>query len=319
MSYLPPAGVPHSSQRLRKQAPRIMVTTLLLIGGGCLVAQAAPRAARSGRHTQQRRSSAVGVISGCVEAGNGELAVLDGRSRCPGGERSIALLTLSTSSAAQVRNRRPKAAPAGTGALRGPSGARGATGARGVSGPTGPAGVTGATGATGPAGPAGTPGSPGPTGPTGQEGPPGVAAAFGATLTPGKEVAIEGSSEAAPASVLSLALPAGSFVVQAKVDLVMYSTEAGGTGVAQCKLTDALTGQSASLAEDRSLTAGAMAVPYFYVYVFNNTVPLMLVLQAERSSTVTLGCWAAMASGKGTFRANAQRAAIAAIQATRIG
>lgn len=85
------------------------------------------------------------------------------------------------------------------------TGKPGAAGAKGDAGPAGAAGQAGATGATGPQGPAGVQG---PAGPQGPEGP--TTAYFGGQ---GSRT-IRGSGDR---TVATLALPAGSFTIAAKV------------------------------------------------------------------------------------------------------
>jgi len=146
--------------------------------------------------------------------------------------------------------------PAGAQGPAGPAGPAGATGPAGPIGPPGPIGLTGATGSQGPAGPAGDVGPAGPAGPQGPAGPAGppgtsgVAAAFTAQVGLPQTAAV--NIAAFFSQVASLALPAGSYVVTAKVVLNNTSGDAGGV---TCVFTQSGTGSLLDRA-DGSLAAG---------------------------------------------------------------
>jgi lamin tail-like protein/collagen triple helix repeat protein len=114
------------------------VVAAVTIGGGTLVAAAAPRG-----------DGASSVINACAKRGNGQLRLATTAGKCKSNERPISW------------NAQGSAGPPG------PAGARGPTGATGPAGPTGAAGPAGAPGASGPAG---APGARGPTGPKGADG-----------------------------------------------------------------------------------------------------------------------------------------------------
>src|SRR5579875_1712816 len=292
----------------------MLAAALALAGVG--MAHAAPAGEVGARASGQARGQgAIGVIEGCVEAGSNELRIPAAGARCQSGERALRLLLLRQRRRSRARHRMKGApGPAGAVGVRGATGPRGARGLPGATGPTGAAGPTGAVGQLG------LPGATGATGATGREGPAGALAGFAAAEKEGEEVALEGASEASPATVASLSLPAGRFIVQAKVETVMYDTATGATGAAICRLVDRSLADGAVLGQDESITAGAMVVPFYGVYVFNNTIPLMLALEAgSQASTLSLECWTGHEEGSGgTFRANAQKATIAAIQVSSI-
>ena len=142
--------------------------------------------------------------------------------------------------------------PAGPIGLPGPIGLTGPAGAQGPVGPPGATGATGpigATGATGPAGPAG------PRGPAGPQGPPGTsgsAAAF--TEQVGlPQSSLPGIGAFVFTEVASLALPAGSYLVTAKVVLNNDSGDAGGV---TCVFTQSGSGSLLDRA-DGALAAGS--------------------------------------------------------------
>ena len=298
----------------------MLAAALALAGVG--MAHAAPAGEVGAQASGQAQGQgAIGVIEGCVEAGSNELRIPAAGARCQSGERALSLLLLRQRRRSRARHRM-KGAPGSTGApgLAGAVGVRGATGPRGARGLPGATGPTGAAGPTGAVGQLGLPGATGATGATGREGPAGALAGFAAAEKEGEEVALEGASEASPATVASLSLPAGRFIVQAKVETVMYDTSTGASGAASCRLVDRSGANGAVLGQDESITAGAMVVPFYGVYVFNNTIPLMLALEAgSQASTLSLECWTGHEEGSGgTFRANAQKATITAVQVSSI-
>ena len=116
--------------------------------------------------------------------------------------------------------------------MRGATAAQGASGGTGSSGERGPAGTTGSTGGTGEKGATGSGGTTGQEGATGKAGVDGAVAGYSAiqvgsvNITSGKEVLI-----------LSKTLPAGHYLVSAKVNT---SAQATGAGLARinCYLLD---------------------------------------------------------------------------------
>jgi len=109
------------------------------------------------------------------------------------------------------------AGPAGPPGSQGPAGTPGATGPQGPVGPAGPAGSqgpAGTPGATGPQGPAGPAGPTGPDGPAGPQGPSGTSNAYTTTVQSGFTLMQNRDN-----IVSSVSLPAGNFLLFAKVDV----------------------------------------------------------------------------------------------------
>jgi collagen triple helix repeat protein len=169
-----------------------------------------------------------GVIHGCYKDANGNLSVVDDSTPCGANETPLEW---------DAHGFGGSQGPAGPQGAAGADGLDGADGAQGPPGPTGPDGADGADGADGTQGPAGADGAQGPSGPTGPDGadgaqgPPGPAGpdgADGAQGPPGAGGAAAGlaSSTTGPLPVTRrattlerLKLPAGSYVLMAKVSL----------------------------------------------------------------------------------------------------
>jgi len=236
------------------------------------------------------RSAAQIAVEGCVEAGNGELHVVSGRS-CPSGERRIGL------------------------AVRGPRGAAGPRGARGITGVTGPAGPPGPTGPTGPTGAAGPPGPIGPSGPSG------ATAVYFTSQKPGQEVPITTATETAPATVLSETLPPGAYLVSATAEVVMVAYGSGSYASAGCDLELVASG-GAAVAESSTEQAAAIDVPFLSIYVANFNMPLQLAGETVvGATTAELRCFlggTVNPSGK-PIEAHVQNASLAALQVQRLG
>jgi hypothetical protein len=106
------------------------------------------------------------------------------------------------------------AGPAGVAGPPGPVGPVGPAGPQGLAGPSGLAGATGPVGAAGPTGPAG------PAGPTGPPGPAGPVSAGGTAFFIERDsMAIRGEGFFGE-SVAQLAVPAGSYIVLAKLTVL---------------------------------------------------------------------------------------------------
>ena len=145
-----------------------------------------------------------GVIRGCYVP-NGGVRIIDAGAACRNNETEISW---------------NQTGPAG------PQGPVGPQGAPGPVGSQGPAGQTGATGPVGPAGAFGAPGPQGPAGPAGETGAPGQAGTNGVNAYSvrqpvfGLNVTIkdntQGQSITGPVELLSMVVPAGSYVINAK-------------------------------------------------------------------------------------------------------
>lgn len=136
------------------------------------------------------------VIHGCYDKNSGVLRVVSVEGACRPSELAIAW---------------NQTGPQG---LQGPKGDKGDTGATGPRGPEGPQGLQGQKGDTGDPGPRGPQGDRGPEGPEGPEGPAGAAHAFEFYSTPSRDIF---PIRSAAVTVGHLALPAGTFMVSARV------------------------------------------------------------------------------------------------------
>ena len=87
-----------------------------------------------------------GVLSACVNPGNGNMRLVDSSSACHNNETFVEW---------NIEGPPGPIGPAGPQGPQGIQGVAGPTGPTGATGPQGPQGDTGAAGATGPAGPAG--------------------------------------------------------------------------------------------------------------------------------------------------------------------
>lgn len=156
----------------------------------------------------------------------------------------------------------------------------------------GQAGPAGATGAQGPRGLPGTPGAPGEKGEPGARGTHGERGEPGEAGTPGEGGAVGYSAvEPGPAqvwsslgSVVSKRLPAGHYIVWAKVQISAQSEKAGSVGL-ECGLYDEGTplDHTASFAP----LSSAEQIPNYLSVV---DLPLNAALNTTTSSTVTVEC-----------------------------
>jgi hypothetical protein len=201
-----------------------------------------------------------GVIHACYHTGNGGIRVVDDTSECTSGEAELEWYQTGAAGAQ---------GPAGP---QGPVGADGAQGAQGPQGAPGVDGADGAQGAQGPQGASGVDGADGAQGPQGPAGPPGVDGA-GAGLA---------SSTTRPARVKRratvlerLQLPAGSYVLMAKVSLAQRSWH--GTRV-MCGLRVGRRADRAAVRLAPSASASAL------------TVDLMLSRTLSTPTTAMLFC-----------------------------
>jgi hypothetical protein len=152
------------------------------------------------------------------------------------------------------------------------------------SGPAGPAGPAGAVGKTGATGATGATGQTGQTGLTGPPGPPGSAAGAVAGFSVAQAADSDVSLTSSAQTVLTLSLPAGSFLVDAKVVVSAAITPPASPAFieADCTLTDGSATDSAfSIAPTEPAGSIVRAV---------TTVPLEIAVTADGSSTTTLSC-----------------------------
>jgi Collagen triple helix repeat (20 copies) len=172
----------------------------------------------------------------------------------------------------------------GTNGVTGATGATGQTGASGTNGTNGVIGVTGAIGATGETGAGGTNGTNGTNGTTGTNGATGATGANGAVagyaatqsgvvnITSGKEVL-----------VVSKTLPAGHYLVSAKVET---SGKATGAGLAETKC-DLFEGTTLL---DSSQWTGFLSQLVVGTFLGGSALPLQAPLNTSATSTLSLTC-----------------------------
>jgi Collagen triple helix repeat (20 copies) len=163
----------------------------------------------------------------------------------------------------------PFVGPAGP---TGSAGAAGATGATGPAGPTGATGPAGATGATGPAGPTG------PTGPAGPAGASGVLAYFHAELSNATGDIVMGTFNTWY-TALSLSLPAGTFLVLARIQ---YYNTASGFHSMETRLYDGTTEYARNTTTENS---GSFVADTALIKVITLSGAHTLSLQGRDTST----------------------------------
>ena len=239
-----------------------------------------------------------GIVTACVEHGSLKVSGCSARSR-----------RLSWGIRGPV-------GPRGPGRMSGTPGTPGAVGATGTRGDTGPKGQTGATGSTGatgasgPQGPAGPAGSVGPAGPAGSVGATGSQGPQGVQGIPGQQgdrgpsdvyavnsptqINVYGGS--GPVSVAQLSLPAGSFLIYAKVTLLNFNDP---SSEIDCTLTAGADVDTSSVRLENTISGNPAAN--------TTTIPLLLPHEFTTAGTASLDC-----SGQygATYATNARIAAI---------
>lgn len=184
------------------------------------------------------------------------------------------------------------------------AGTAGTKGATGPAGPAGPAGTTGATGPAGPAGPAGAQGDTGAAGPKGDKGDKGDTGATGATgaqgiqgppgtpaTTPpgGSGVAYAASHSGAtdpnlpvdtnPTTLLTKHLPAGTYVINARVSLQTDRTDGA---YFECSLLNSAAAQNDEPIDD--VSSGKTYGSY------QSDVPLQGTLTLASEADISISC-----------------------------
>ncbi len=156
-----------------------------------------------------------GIIYGCYSNSNGSLRVIDNSTaQCKSNETALNF------------NQTGPQGPQGVPGATGPQGLKGDTGLTGPAGPVGPAGVPGLQGPQGPQGATGATGAAGPQGPDGRDGRDGAPGTDGASGTSTAYFARQDGStflRPSPTQILSKDVPAGSYVINAKVVVVNRS------------------------------------------------------------------------------------------------
>jgi Collagen triple helix repeat (20 copies) len=206
------------------------------------------------------------------------------------------------------------------------SGSIGATGPAGTSGSAGPKGENGAKGekgTTGETGEKGERGEKGEVGAKGEAGANGAVAGYSASQPPtgpGGGVAFTAGTETSPTAVLSKALPAGSYLASAKVQVSIGATEPGGEGSVDCALADVPSSGSPVVDVSGFFSTIAALVPVADVYGAETTLPLEVAVSSTSPSLLAVSCWVNLGEGgksgstAGTFFAEAADTAIQAVQ-----
>jgi hypothetical protein len=190
----------------------------------------------------------------------------------------------------------------------GPAGRNRTSGVNGKDGANGTNGINGAPGVAGRNGLDGT------TGMNGKDGANGAVAGF-ATPPMTEGVVFTTASEGSPQTIVSMTLPAGSFIANAKVEALLSDTKAGGRANVGCRLLDAPSGGGASMS-DTANWAAVLDFPFIAVELAQNTLPLTLAVDSSgQPSTLSLVCWVGVKEAAGgTFAAEANHASITAVQ-----
>lgn len=169
----------------------------------------------------------------------------------------------------------------------------------------------------GPAGPAGKNGANGTNGGNGKDGTNGAVSGYSASKS--ESITITSATSSSPQTILSKSLPAGSYIVGGKVELVMTATGAKAYGSITCTLTDTPT--TGTAVADSSTWASSITVPVFLFDLETNVVPLqMAVSTGSNASTLTLSCYVGASYGgesSGVFSASAGNAVMTAVQTTQ--
>jgi Collagen triple helix repeat (20 copies) len=199
---------------------------------------------------------------------------------------------------------------------RGPAGSGGSSGAAGATGLTGKEGPQGREGAQGKEGAPGREGAPGKEGPAGKDG-----AVAGFSATHGEPVDFTSGSEGTPTTIVSKALPAGNFIVNGKVEVLLSDSKTEGSAAMGCKLTDTPSSGGGSAVSDSAPWASLMNYSTVSASVAQNTLPLTLAVSSElHASTATLGCYVLkVTTAGGEFHATASKASITAVQTSQNG
>jgi hypothetical protein len=215
----------------------------------------------AGAVAAQGRPQAERQLTACASTRDGALRLVASTARCRRGERPVSW------------------------SVRGPAGPRGAAGAPGAPGPAGSAG------ATGPQGPAGQQGA---SGAQGDQGPPGPSTLGNGYLSDPQvgDVAIPQTLGSDPATVIrTVDVPAGSFVVNAKVILFHQppSGESGSEALVQCRLLSGPTELDAAHATVTAFTTISVS-PGFVPSTNTATLALTGAFTSASARTLTLDC-----------------------------
>lgn len=157
-------------------------------------------------------------------------------------------------------------------------------------------------GPQGPQGPKGADGKNGTNGTNGTNGANGAVAGFSAVQT--GLVEFTGSTK----TVLTLKLPAGSFIVQGK-------TQVGGSATSAGYMNDSCTLSDGSASNDAQFSAPFTAAQFLTIRLAETSMPMQIAVTSTSPSTVTLTC--EDVSHEGTaFSTGASDSVITAVQTT---
>ena len=176
-------------------------------------------------------------------------------------------------------------------------------GPRGVTGATGPIGATGPAGAAGLPGATGKPGVTGATGPTGQAG-----AAAGYSETQKSELVNISTSVAQV--ILSKTLPAGNYIVSAKIE-TSASGSAAGSVETECELVAGVS------VLDSSIWIGTLAL-LAEGNVAATTMPLDAPVEAAEPRTVSVLCRTVQSTAAAEAVVLASKGQLQAVQSSSI-
>ncbi len=155
--------------------------------------------------------------------------------------------------------------------------------------------------ATGPQGPAGSAGKDGTNGTNGANGANGAVAGLSAK---GGLVEFTGTSK----TILTLKLPAGSFIVQGK-------TQVGGSATSAGYMNDSCTLADGSASSHAQFSAPLTPAQFLTIRLAETSLPMDIAVTSSTSSTVTLTCEDVSREGT-AFSTSATDSVITAIQTT---
>jgi hypothetical protein len=249
----------------------------------------------------------------CVKK-DGTARIAKKKLRCRKGESRLSWSSSGSAGRNGTNGSDGKDGANGLSGVNGTGGANGKDGASGKDGLNGTDGINGTNGTNGVDGKDGMNGTNGVDGKDGTNGTNGAAAGF-ATLPMTEGVAFTTASEGSPQTIVSMTLPAGSYIASGKVEARLSDSKAGGRADVECRLLDTPTG-GGTIAFDTSGWAALIDFPFISVDVAQNTLPLTVAVDSPaQPSTLSLVCWVGVneAAG-GTFAAEANNASITAVQ-----
>jgi hypothetical protein len=142
---------------------------------------------------------------------------------------------------------------------------------------------------------------------------------YSAAQAVNKRVVFTLGTEASPKTILSRELPAGNFIVNAKVELELSNTAPNGEAGLACKLVDTPKEGGTPASDTAGWTARLDESPAPLLYVANNTVPFTVPVNSPtHASTIAIVCYVFSAEAMGgEFEAAGGNASITAIQTSQ--